>query len=81
MHTKYETHKIVIIKKAPIGAFFKRLKSTLTCFKTWIGLINDINTTLTANHAVVAVTRHKRFKRIFNFHFNHLYTLIGVILN
>ncbi|KZN22104.1 hypothetical protein A6B38_00050 [Bartonella bacilliformis] len=44
---------------------------TLARPKTRVGFIQDINTTFSTNHPVVAVTSLKCLERIFNFHDHH----------
>lgn len=43
-------------------------QSALTCLETWVRLVDDVNTALTANNAAIAVTRLKGAKRILDFH-------------
>lgn len=41
---------------------------TLARFKTRVFLVDDVNTALTTDHAVVPMTGHQRFKRVFDLH-------------
>lgn len=43
-------------------------QSALTSFETRVLLVDDVYTTLTAHHAVVAVAGHQRFERVLDLH-------------
>jgi hypothetical protein len=45
----------------------------LACLHAGVLLIDDVNTALAADNAVVAVTALERFERVYDF---HIYTLI-----
>jgi hypothetical protein len=70
------THKKAGIKKRAKAEASTRLMTfkkennrlALTSFKARILFIDDIYTTLAANHAVVTVTLGKSFQRILDFH-------------
>jgi hypothetical protein len=44
------------------------LKLALTGFKAWVGFVDDVNTTLTTDQLIVAMTLHQTFKGIADFH-------------
>ena len=45
-----------------------RVKLTLARLEAWLGLVDDIGATTTANHAVVAMAAFERLQRINDFH-------------